>query len=120
MSKHQREPWEVFTFRETEMMPDCNPIAECGLIFNPGDFFQRYVLIGQTNEQMPGGTALDDAERIVKCVNACAGMKDPAKEIARLQALDCMYAATHRVQGELWETMHDFKGTLYPERQTFE
>jgi uncharacterized protein with PhoU and TrkA domain len=29
---------------------------------------------------------IEDAERIVQCVNACTDMKDPAKEIARLRA----------------------------------
>jgi hypothetical protein len=29
---------------------------------------------------------MDDARRIVQCVNDCADMKDPAKEIAQLRA----------------------------------
>jgi hypothetical protein len=35
---------------------------------------------------LPLGIGENNAARIVACVNACAGMEDPAKEIATLRA----------------------------------
>ena len=51
------------------------------------------------NGAFPSGIA--DAERIVACVNACAGMDDPAAELARLQA------RVNELTGKLGRIDHD-------------
>lgn len=82
------EPWEVFAIPSKE---DYQPIAFCGC-----DDSVEY-MVGQRKTRMHEGTALGDAKRIVACVNACAGMRDPLTEIKkmkeRLSALDALGAS---------------------------
>jgi hypothetical protein len=73
--KHTPEPWE---FKDTEMK-----------ITGAGDWFGLQV-IANVSPKMSFtkgmGTQCANAARIVACVNACAGMDDPAGEIERLRA----------------------------------
>jgi len=66
MSEHTRGPWSAF--------PD--PKARCWRIDGPGGSYKHVA------------DAIDEihARRIVACVNACAGMADPAAEIEKLKA----------------------------------
>ena len=82
MSKHTPEPWKISHDDSTE---------EWSIVTN-----QQGSIIANVNEEtgpelvgsdpvmrkMPG---LENASRIVACVNACAGMADPAAEIAELK-----------------------------------
>ena len=82
MSKHTPEPWNISHDDSTE---------EWSIVTN-----QQGSIIANVNEEtgpelvgsdpvmrkMPG---LENASRIVACVNACAGMADPAAEIAELK-----------------------------------
>ncbi len=69
MTKHTPEPWEAFDAEITT--PD------------------KRVFVAVTDESihMTQNEQRANAARIVACVNACAGMEDPAGEIERLQAI---------------------------------
>jgi hypothetical protein len=73
MSNHTKEPWEVVPTIYSEHL-------------EIRDIDRR--LISVVASQYPQGAKTEDAnaQRIVQCVNACADMKDPAKEIAQLRA----------------------------------
>ena len=67
--KHTKEPWKVSSRRAT-------------FIINPNSAYteviaQCYFLDNKTEEE--------NAKRIVGCVNACAGMKNPVEDIAELK-----------------------------------
>jgi hypothetical protein len=70
--KHTPEPWAV-----VDSWEDAIPVAKGGewdsIFFQSGNY------------DIPTCTRAN-AERIVSCVNACAGMEDPEKEIAKLRA----------------------------------
>ena len=72
MSEHTKEPWRVM-----------GPCAqwETARIFSGA----RYIgSIGNSDETESETRA--NADRIVSCVNACAGMEDPATDISALKA----------------------------------
>lgn len=69
--KHTPEPWEVST-----VVP--------GAIVS--SFKQEENLLGTDKEGYAIVMKLEDANRIVQCVNACAGMTDPQSEILALRA----------------------------------
>lgn len=68
MSNHTPEPWEL-EIQRTHYYPE-------PFIIHKGKPVFRY----NTWESS------DDAKRAVACVNACAGMEDPEKEIEKLRA----------------------------------
>lgn len=80
MSEHTKEPWCVSTERPNIIKVDFSGIGS-----------DHGPLIGSTCGHPSSGFFPDDAEakanalRIVACVNACAGMADPAAEIAALK-----------------------------------
>ena len=76
MSKHTPEPWKY----EKELSAWCD---EWLISMDAGDR-GRGICIAETR---PGSAAggQENASRIVTCVNACAGMADPAAEIAELK-----------------------------------
>ena len=65
MSKHTPEPWEF----------ESEPQYCSEIIGSNGDSVCTFV-------EDPSGV---DVDRILSCVNACAGMADPAAEIAELK-----------------------------------
>ena len=76
MSKHTPEPWKY----EKELSAGCD---EWLISMDAGDR-GRGICIAETRPgSAAGGEA--NARRIVTCVNACAGMDDPAAEIAELK-----------------------------------
>jgi len=68
MSNHTKEPWEVITSEFPIIVDSKGTLAIC------------YPVYGKDEESEA------NAHRIVQCVNACADMKDPEKEIAQLRA----------------------------------
>ena len=67
-----------------------------------------YLLYGDTGDciaEMPNpdrqGVEHSNPYRIVECVNACAGMDDPAAEIEKLKQLSYLYAQAVLTAGEL-------------------
>ena len=73
MSKHTPEPWRITTHlcsRDTHIVRRI-------------DGEKHAVCIIRTNN---ADEAEANAARIIACVNACAGMDDPAAEIERLRA----------------------------------
>ena len=76
MSNHTPEPWKY----EKELSAGCD---EWLISMDAGDR-GRGICIAETRPgSVAGGQA--NAHRIVTCVNACAGMEDPAAEIAELK-----------------------------------
>jgi uncharacterized protein with PhoU and TrkA domain len=71
MNNHTKEPWRV------ELVDMENDEKIC-IVSNAFDIVSPHV--------PKAIRKIEDAERIVQCVNACADMKDPAKEIAQLMA----------------------------------
>jgi uncharacterized protein with PhoU and TrkA domain len=71
MNNHTKEPWRV------ELVDMENDEKIC-IVSNAFDIVSPHV--------PKAIRKIEDAERIVQCVNACADMKDPAKEIAQLRA----------------------------------
>ncbi len=74
MSKQTPEPW---TFDDCEMK-----------IKGSGDFYGLNVIANvslKMDYSRGMATQSANAQRIVQCVNACAGMEDPAEEIERLR-----------------------------------
>jgi hypothetical protein len=79
-TKHTPEPWEQ---RVKDLDERTHPAyreikAGCGYYVDINQKEKGFGITGYISEQ--------DASRIVACVNACAGMEDPAKEIASLRA----------------------------------
>jgi hypothetical protein len=75
--KHTKEPWQ---FKDTEMK-----ITGTGDLF----FLQVIANVSPKMDYTKGmGTQHANAARIVACVNACAGMDDPAAEIERLRDME--------------------------------
>ena len=70
--KHTQEPWET----SKHGTPDAFP--------------QFGIYSGNRNDHatIKGDNASADADRIVACVNACAGIEDPAAELARLRRVE--------------------------------
>lgn len=84
MSAHTPEPWHLDGVRwvAAGTSPGQPYIAD----FNVGSYWRQT------------GTTQANAARCVACVNACAGMEDPAAEIARLRAQnDKMRAGLERI-----------------------
>lgn len=71
--KHTSEPWMV--------VPDESTVYVTYI-----DGHETEILDCWTAGRIDAGMAKANAARIVACVNACAGMADPAAEIARLTA----------------------------------
>jgi uncharacterized protein with PhoU and TrkA domain len=71
MSNHTKEPWRV------ELVDMENDEKIC-ITSHAFDIVSPHV--------PKAIRKIEDAERIVQCVNACADMEDPAKEIAQLRA----------------------------------
>ena len=82
MSKHTPEPWEYG-------FPKVNgqELREADCQVSMGGFLIANVSHGPIYPEEPFGSAAREANalRIVACVNACAGMTDPAAEIAELK-----------------------------------
>ena len=79
-TNHTPEPWEQ---RVKDLGRKTDPAyreikAGCGYYADINQKEKGFGITGHISEQ--------DASRIVACVNACAGMDDPAKEIATLRA----------------------------------
>ena len=73
MSEHTKEPW----------------------IFDAPDADFSGIIIGRHGGEVVDGEFTEaNARRIVACVNACAGMDDPEKEIAALRAENEAYEKT--------------------------
>lgn len=73
MSKHTPEPWTYYT----EPQPNgCPIIGARGLMVA--------MLAHSVNHADQKAEAIGNADRIVSCVNACAGMSDPAEQIQGL------------------------------------
>ena len=72
MSKHTPEPWAVDEYMAVGGLTGM-------LIDNAGNH------IGTAFNVTMSAEAVTNARRIVTCVNACAGMADPAAEIAELK-----------------------------------
>jgi hypothetical protein len=68
--KHTKEPWVL---RGTNI-DSTNTDVSVGRCYNTNS-------VGQTPK-----SALANAKRIIACVNACAGMEEPAMEIPALKA----------------------------------
>jgi hypothetical protein len=84
--KHTPEPWQ---FKDTEMK-----------ITGTGDLFCLQVIANVTPKMdfaKGMGTQCANAARIVACVNACAGMDDPAKYMEGVTILEKTY---HDLQAE--------------------
>ena len=73
MSKHTPEPWKLWGDKEAVVM-DCPLHSKHG-----------FIAVMACNEDVSAKTSSANAKRIVTCVNACAGMSDPAAEIAELK-----------------------------------
>ena len=67
MNAHTPEPWKLWR--------DMDPSAPIGIQGQSGDLVC----------EMARWAAEANSARIVACINACAGMDDPAAEIARLR-----------------------------------
>ena len=78
------EPWFV---GRCEVMG-----IEVPVLYAPDGDDTPWRVLDLTTGITDSGTMLDDddatAQRILDCVNACKGMEDPAKEIARLRAIE--------------------------------
>lgn len=74
MTKHTPEPWEIVGKFSDKIYhaPSDTVVAQS---WYPG-----------ASSISPADTMIANARRIVACVNACAGMSDPAAEIAALRA----------------------------------
>lgn len=78
--KHTPEPWR---FKEFPSNDQCFIQADRNKATDPYDI---EVMGDDTNEKYyPYEQKKSDALRIVSCINACAGMEDPAKEIEELK-----------------------------------
>lgn len=90
MSAHTPGPWMVL--EETDHEP-----VTLTVVFAPG----RETCVAATWHGVSNGQSVDEAEanaaRIVACVNACEGMKDPAAVIQSLRD-DSLVAATLRAR----------------------
>ena len=100
--KEYGEPWEMFE-RRTEggrkyyeilsLMKNFNcPYPKEDAYTNEPDFEPRTESTTNINEPMGWviiaskyGISKKNAERIIACVNACEGMKNPEKEISKLK-----------------------------------
>ena len=71
MSKHTPEPWSIGTSRITSL-------NICAI-----DLYGNKAIVASPNFNFSNHH--ENALRIVTCVNACAGMADPAAEIAELK-----------------------------------
>lgn len=83
MSKHTTEPWELL-----ESEDDKDYLRIRGTVWG-GRYKIANVLLPSYSEsarERGYGETLANAERIIDCVNACAGMDDPAEEIAELKS----------------------------------
>ena len=71
MSKHTPEPWAIAGKNKVRL--------DCAYLIRPVDDknYEYGATLAATNHE--------DSIRIVSCVNACAGMEDPEKEIAWLR-----------------------------------
>lgn len=76
--KHTPEPWGIEETRTTLWV---GPLRRDGKVNTIVTDFDVNGLIEEAEARNRA-----DAARIVECVNACAGMADPAAEIARLRA----------------------------------
>lgn len=93
MSEHTPEPWELGEvgdkIRHFCPAKDGTSILTVALEYDNDDWEPTYFGAVYSRE---------DARRIVACVNACAGMADPAAEIAKLRAeRDKLMAALTRL-----------------------
>lgn len=76
MSKHTPEPWYVVgPLSDEESGTPGGTFPQIGV---PSDEVGAPIILAEVYEKA-------DQERIVDCVNACAGMTDPAAEIAALR-----------------------------------
>ena len=73
MSKHTPEPWKFWGDKEAIVMD------------KPLHSKHGFIAVMACNEDVSARTSSANARRIVTCVNACAGMADPAAEIAELK-----------------------------------
>ena len=76
MSKHTPEPWALFEVGDGR--PHLCPASE-------SDKMSILTIAEEDGATFACVYRDDDARRIVTCVNACAGMADPAAEIAELK-----------------------------------
>ena len=99
MSKHTPEPWAVDEYMAVGGLTGM-------LIDNAGNH------IGTAFNVTMSAEAVTNARRIVTCVNACAGMADPAAEIAELkrQRDELMSLAERLVQWDLDYPVNCYNG----------
>jgi uncharacterized short protein YbdD (DUF466 family) len=95
MSEHSSEPWKFYTdqikgdeFNRSKVTIVAEGITICQMYYPAGGVY--------------GSIAEHNAKRIVDCVNACAGLGDPAIEIAKLRE---HHPDTITVSREEWEAM---------------
>ena len=88
MKAHLPEPWVIETHESDEGVDALYIVSHPMPEYENGDLRPVCLLTTEANRD-----ELDDANaaRIVACVNACAGMEDPAAEIARLREFVRLY-----------------------------
>lgn len=77
MSDWTKEPWEQDERYIVAELPSGRPGGEVIISCQPTT---------TRREDYPASERIANAARVVACVNACAGMADPAAEISRLRA----------------------------------
>lgn len=106
---HTKEPWSV----------NDNPASNYRVeIFNVGQKGKPRV-IARLPQMTDKSTPESNAARIVACVNACAGMADPAAEIARLRESDKVLLDSESAVGALTNDLRnltDKRDSLRSER----
>lgn len=96
MDKHTKEPWVAFIEGKTVAILDTNRKQIISWVGFDSSYFSL-------------ATQRANVRRIVACVNVCAGMKDPKKEIAALTTQrDRAIEAVEKLRGLLREEHEDF------------
>ena len=95
--KHTPEPWVLFEVGDGR--PHLCPASE-------SDKMSILTIAEEDGVTFACVYKDDDARRIVACVNACAGMEDPAAEIAELKLQRDELLAALRSSVETIEWMH--------------
>ena len=103
MSKHTPEPWIV-----CEHDAGCRDATNFGLSIEQdrercGEEPSIIAEVDIDGDGIDLETGRANAARIVACVNACAGMDDPAAEISRLRAR----LAAWKAEAEAWRQADD-------------
>lgn len=84
MSKHTPEPWELLDAEDDKEYLRIRGAVLGGRYKIANVLWPNY---SESAREREAAETLANAARIIDCVNACAGMEDPAAEIAELKAL---------------------------------